>query len=78
MDLAVGIGHVRRLVFTGDSGAGNWNGYPSHLLDVAMIDVGPDFSGRINSKTCDNRISIAFAPPWTQRLSVGLNYIFLE
>jgi hypothetical protein len=77
LNLAVGVGHVRRLVFTGDSGAGNWSGYPSHLLDVAMIDVVPDFSGRIDSVTYDNRISLAFSPPWLRRLSVGLTYICL-
>ena len=77
VDLAVGVGHVRRLVFTGDSGAENWSGYSSHLLDVAMIDVGLDFSGRIDSNTYDNRISVAFSPPWFRRLSVGLTYICL-
>ena len=77
VNLAVGVGHVRRLVFTGDSGAENWSGYPSHLLDVAMIDVGPDFSGRIDSTTYDNRISLAFSPPWCHRISVGLTFICL-
>jgi hypothetical protein len=77
INLAVGVGHVRRLVFTGDSETGNWSGYPSHLLDVAMIAVRPDFSGRIDSLTYDNRISLAFSPPWLRRLSVGLTYICL-
>ncbi len=78
IDLTLGISYVRRLRFRGDSGDSDWSGYPSHLLDLAMVDVGEDFSGKINSKTCDTRISFAFSPPGNKKLSFGLNYIFLK
>jgi hypothetical protein len=76
--LTFGLSKIRRLRFSGDSGNDNWNGYPSHLLDLAMIDIGENFSGTINSKTCDTRISAAFTPSGNDRLSIGINYKFLE
>ncbi len=78
IDLTLGVSYIRRLRFRGDSGAGNWSGYPSHLLDLSMVDVGEDFSGRINSKTCDTRISLAFSPLRNKKLLFGFNYIFLK
>jgi len=77
-DLTVGLSYVRRLKFKGDSKEDDWSGYPSHLLDMAMIDIDDNFSGSVDSQTCDTRISIAFAPPWIKNLSMGLNYIFLK
>ena len=78
IDFTLGVSYIRRLRFRGDSGAGDWSGYPSHLLDLSMVDVGEDFSGKINSKTCDTRISLAFSPPQNKKLSFGFNYIFLK
>jgi len=78
IDLTVGISYIRRLRFYGDSGEDTWSGYPEHLLDLAMVDVGDDFSGKINSKTCDTRISMAFTPLKNKKLSFGFNYIFLK
>jgi hypothetical protein len=78
IDLTVGVSYIRRLRFRGDSGDSDWSGYPSHLLDLSMVDVGEDFSGKINSKTCDTRISLAFSPFRRKKLSFGFNYIFLK
>jgi len=78
IDFTLGVSYVRRLRFRGDSGKEDWSGYPSHLLDLAMVDVGEDFSGKINSKTCDTRISLAFSPPGNKKISFGLNYIYLK
>ena len=50
IDLTLGFSHIRRLRFRGDSGDGDWSGYPSHLLDLSMVDVSKGFSGKINSK----------------------------
>ena len=76
--LALGITHINRLRFDGDSGAGDWSGYPSHLLDLTMIDVEASFSGRIDSKTTDLRLSIAFKFPFFTKLAVGANLIRVE
>ena len=78
IDFTLGVSYIRRLRFSGDSGSGDWSGYPSHLLDLAMVDVGEDFSGKINSKTYDTRISAAFTPFPDKKLSFGFNYIFLK
>jgi hypothetical protein len=77
VNFKIGISHIRRLRFRGDSGKSEWNGYASHLLDLSMVDVGDHFSGKINSSTYDNRLSFAFAPFKNKNLSLGLNYIFL-
>jgi len=77
MDLAFGLSHVTRLRFQGDSGGGDWSGYPSHLLDLSMVNVGDDFTGDIDSKTTDTRLSLAFTPPWHKKMSLGINYIFV-
>jgi hypothetical protein len=78
IDFTFGVSYIRRLRFSGESGADDWSGYPSHLLDLSMVDVGENFSGRINSKTCDTRISMAFSPLQNKKLSFGFNYIFLK
>ncbi len=78
MDLTFGLSHITRLRFNGDSGRGDWNGYPSHLLDLSMVNVGEDFEGAINSKTCDTRLSLAFSPSWNKKISFGFNYIFVQ
>lgn len=70
---AFGLGLVDRLNFKGDSGNDTWEGYPSHLLDMAMIDVDPTFSGEISSRTFDARLSMAMKVPQVPKLSVGLN-----
>jgi len=78
IDFTFGVSYIRRLRFRGDSGTNDWSGYSSHLLDLSMVDVDENFSGKINSKTCDTRISVAFSPPQNKRLSFGFNYIFLK
>jgi hypothetical protein len=75
---SLGISYINRLRFTGDSGDGDWSGYPSTLLNLAMIDAGDDFSGAVDSKTCDTRISLAFSLPGVKNLCIGANYIFLK
>jgi len=76
--LAIGIGHHIRLHFTGDSGLGDWSGYPSQLLDLSMIDIDDSYSGKIDSKTTDTRLSVAFQIPWYERLSAGLTYVMVD
>lgn len=78
VNLAVGLSRVNRLRFRGDSGDDTWDGYPSHLLDLSMVDAGDDFRGIINSKTRDSRISLAFRFPGSPRWSWGLNYVALR
>jgi hypothetical protein len=78
IDFTLGVSYIRRLRFSGESGTGDRGGYPSHLLDLSMVDVGENFSGKINSKTCDTRISMAFSPLRNKKLSFGFNYIFLK
>ena len=78
IDFTLGVSYIRRLRFSGESGTGDWSGYSSHLLDLSMVDVGENFSGKINSKTCDTRISLAFSPFRNKKLSFGFNYIFLK
>jgi hypothetical protein len=75
---AVGLGLVNRLDFKGDSGDGTWEGFPSHLLDLAMIDVAEDFSGRVESSTRDVRLSLSMAPEKLRKLSVGVNLIHIS
>ncbi len=65
----IGLGLVDRLSFKGDSGDSTWEGYPSHLLDISMIDIDPTFSGRINSRTYDAWLSVAFQMPGLRKLS---------
>jgi len=77
MDVSFGLSHVTRLRFQGDSGGGDWNRYPSHLLDLSMVNVGDDFTGDIDSKTTDTRLSLAFTLPWHKKMSLGINYIFV-
>jgi len=77
MDISFGISHVTRLRFQGDSGDDDWSGYPAHLLDLSMVNVGDDFTGDIDSKTTDTRLSLAFTPPWHKNISLGINYIFV-
>jgi len=74
-DFVVGLGYINRLSFKGDSGNGTWSGYPAHLLDLAMVDVGEDFSGRVDSRTYDIRLSLAVSPPQVNDFSVGLNLV---
>jgi hypothetical protein len=78
MNFAVGVSYIKRLRFKGDSGEGDWSGYPSNLLNLAMVNTDQDFSGTVDSKTCDTRISLAFSPPGIKKLSIGANYIFLK
>ena len=73
----VGLGLVNRLNFVGDSGDDVWSGYPAHLLDLAMVDPGDDFSGSIHSNTFDARLSVAFVPPKWDKLSLGLNLVHM-
>jgi hypothetical protein len=76
--LTVGLSFVNRLSFVGDSGDDTWSGYPAHLLYLAMVDPGDDFSGSIRSKTFDVRLSLAFVPSKWDKLSVGLNLVHID
>ena len=77
IDLAFGLGRINRLSFKGDSGSDPWDGYAANLLDMAMIDISDDFSGRISSNTNDIRLSMALTPPGRKKLSFGLNLAYI-
>lgn len=75
---AIALSYINRLRFRGDSGTGTWNGSPSHILDLSMVDVGEDYSGKADSDTRDIRLSIAVVPDAVRGLSVGINYMLIE
>jgi hypothetical protein len=76
--VTIGLSFVNRLSFVGDSGDDIWSGYPAHLLNLAMVDPGDDFSGSIRSKTFDVRLSLAFVPSKWDKLSFGLNLVHMD
>ena len=78
IDFTVGLGIINRLSFKGDSGLGTWEGYPSHLLDIAMIDIDDDFSGKIKSDTYDIRLSLGMTPGKHKKLSLGMNLAYIS
>ncbi len=78
LNFALGIAGVNRLSFTGDSGEGTWAGTPSYFLDVSMIDIDEDFSGTVDSQTRDARISLALTLPKFRKLSLGINFIYVD
>lgn len=71
----VGLGLIERLSFKGE---GVWKGYSANLLDIAMIDIGDDFSGKIDSHTYDLRLSMAMTPKCFQRISLGINLAYIS
>ncbi len=73
-----GLSFINRLRFKGDSNDGTWNGNPSHLLDLSMVDAGENYSGKVDSTTHDIRLTAAFSPVFNKNISVGLNYMFIE
>lgn len=77
-NFTMALGWVNRLSFKGNSGSDTWEGYPYHLLDLAMLDVGDNYSGRIDSKTSDLRLSLAMTPEGFQKLSLGVNLIHIS
>jgi hypothetical protein len=78
IDFTVGIGLINRLSFKGDSGSDSWKGHSANLLDLAMIDIGDNFSGKIDSNTYDLRLSMAMTPKSLRRLSVGINLDYIS
>lgn len=75
LNVAIGVSLINRLRIKGDSGSGTWGERPSHLLDLATIELEEDFSGAIDSETGDTRLSISFVHPNYRNLSIGLNLI---
>lgn len=75
---AVALSFINRLRFRGDSGTGTWEGAPAHVLDLSMVDVGENYSGKADSNTHDVRVSLALTPEKMERISVGVNYMFIE
>jgi hypothetical protein len=79
MNLTIGLSRINRLKIKGDSGSDDtWDGYPSNVLDMSMIEVGEGFSGSLNSKTHDDRISLSFSWPTLKALSIGVNVVSIE
>lgn len=76
--LTFAAGRFTRLRFSGDSGAGDWSGYPAHLLDLSMIDVDETYSGQIKSNTFDYRFSVAGRMPFYERVYWGVSCIMVE
>ena len=77
LSFTVGLSLINRLRIQGDSRDDTWSGYSSYLLDLGMIDVEENFSGSIDSKTYDTRLSLSFIHPKYRNLSIGLNLIHL-
>lgn len=79
VNVAIGISLVNRLRLKGDSGSEDtWDGYPSQILDLSMIEVGEGFSGALDSDTRDKRLSVAFDTPFFENLSFGFNLVSIE
>lgn len=76
--VAIGLATVNRLRFKGDSGDDTWDEYASNLASLAMVDLGDDFSGEIESQTMDVRFSLALAPFTSKRFLLGINFIHLD
>lgn len=76
--VAIGLAIVNRLRFKGDSGDDTWDEYASNLASLAMVDLGDDFSGEIESQTMDVRFSLAFAPFTSKRFLLGMNFVHLD
>ena len=75
VNLTIGLSLINRLRIKGASGDDTWSGHPSYILDLGMIEVEEDFSGSVNSKTYDTRLSLSFVHPQYTNLSIGLNLI---
>jgi hypothetical protein len=78
VNFALGVSLINRLRIKGDSGDDTWSGRPSNVLDLGMIEAEEDFSGSIDSKTYDTRISLSFVHPHYTNLSLGLNLIHVR
>jgi len=76
--VAIGLAVVNRLRFKGDSGDDTWDEYASNLASLAMVDLGDDFSGEIESQTMDVRFSLALAPFASKRFLLGMNFVHLD
>jgi len=76
--VAIGLAIVNRLRFKGDSGDDTWDEYASNLASLAMVDLGDDFSGEIESQTMDVRFSLALAPFASKRFLLGINFVHLD
>lgn len=76
--VAIGLAIVNRLRFKGDSGDDVWDEYASNLASLAMVDLGDDFSGEIESQTMDVRFSLALAPFTSKRFLLGMNFVHLD
>lgn len=74
----LGAARFVRLCFSGDSGQGDWSGYPGHLLDLSMIDIAETYAGKIDSETCDYRFSLAGRIPGCPSLSWGVTCVMTE
>jgi len=58
--ITIAGGYLTRLRFKGDSGDELWEGFANHLLEMAMLDLGDDFQGKIDSRTADYRLAVAW------------------
>ena len=74
-NVAIGLSLINRLRIKGDSGSSTWAGRASHILDLGTIEVEEGFSGSLDSKTYDTRLSISFVHPTYRNFSIGLNLI---
>jgi len=58
--ISIAGGYLTRLRFIGDSKDEIWSGFSHHLLEMAMLDLGDDFQGKIDSRTADFRLAVAW------------------
>lgn len=70
--MTLGLALINRLSFKGDSGTETWDGYAAHLLNLAMIPAGEDFSGAVASRTMDVRLSLAIRFPRFKNWALGV------
>lgn len=69
--LRLGVAVINRLRYRAE---GDWgaSGFASHLIELSMINVEPNYVGGIDSKTVDRRFSIAVQKG---NISLGINAI---
>ena len=75
--ITLASGYLTRLRFKGDSKDEIWSGFSHHLLEMAMLDVGDDFQGVIDSRTADYRLALAWQNK-NSNLKLGTTICFLQ
>jgi len=75
--ISLAAGYLTRLRFKGDSKDEIWSGFSHHLLEMAMLDLGDDFQGKIDSRTADFRLAVAWEKS-DSTLKLGTTICYLQ